>query len=427
MLRSNGKLFPLITIVFSLFFHVTESSAQQSTHSGFNPNDPPETPIRLAPYLTFGAQIEFEYKYDRNLDLDGSKDEDISTLEPAFVMAFSFDPSKYFQAYADMKLGGEFIFEDGRTTEDKITFEFERAYILFKNLWKERLALQLGRQRYEDERHWLYEAELDGVRTLMQLGNFSTELSVNRGGLVDVDLINNDVASHINNYIAYNTYTISEETSVSAYFLFRDDRRDEENSPIFFGAHSNGELAPDFDYWLELAYVIGKNGTREINGLGFDIGSTYVFDAALEPSITLGYAFGEEKFRQSGIQGNESDFNAVAEFLYYGEVFDPELSNMSIFTADAGVNPTEESSIDLVYHYYIQTKASDTLGDSALDAEPDGVNKSLGSEIDVVVGYEQAEEKFALVLTLGYFIPGSAFPPDSENAFSTKFIIEYQF
>ena len=78
----------------------------------------------------------------------------------------------------------------------------------------------------------------------------------------------------------------------------------------------------------------------------------------------------------------------MPDFLYYGELFDPELSNLLILTAGTGINMTEESSIDIVYHYYLQHKASDELRDAGIDAEPDGESKRLGSEIDLIIGYE---------------------------------------
>jgi alginate production protein len=100
---------------------------------------------------------------------------------------------------------------------------------------------------------------------------------------------------------------------------------------------------------------------------------------------------------------------------------------MSIITAALGVNPSEETSIDLVYHYYRQAKASEEIRDSAIDADPDGINKSLGHEIDLILGYEALSEKVAVGLFFGYFIPGDAFPPDSGNAFLTKILMEYEF
>ncbi|MGH7891811.1 MAG: alginate export family protein [Thermodesulfobacteriota bacterium] len=428
IMNMDGKLVSLITVLISLLCAAHESQGQEFVRGGFNPDDPPEANIKLLPYLSFGAQLELEYQYQRNADLDTTNDEDFTTIEPALVVALSFDPSKYFQAYIDMKLAGEFEFEDGHTTKDRATLEVELAYILLKELWNDRLAFQIGRQRFEDERQWLFDAELDGARAFLFFYGIDAEFSVTRGGIVDVDLINRDAGDKTNNYITYWTYNFSEDTNIAAYFVFRDNTEDEEESAITLGAHSDGDFTDSLGYWLELAYAFGTNDSSNINGIGFDLGSTYVIYPTLEPSVTLGYAFAGKNFMQTGLQGNESDFNGAADFLYYGQLFDPELNNMSIFTAGAGINPTEESSsIDLVYHYYVQTEARDSLENSGIDADPDGRNKSLGSEIDLVLGYEGEESGFAAALVLGYFIPGNAFPSDAGNSFLTNLTLEYRF
>jgi len=294
-------------------------------------------------------------------------------------------------------------------------------------LLDDRFSFQIGRQQFDDERQWLYDAELDGARAFILHWGIVAQLSVSRGGLVNRDLLRKDTGDKTNNYIAYLTYFFNEDTNLATYLLARDDTTGENDSPIFLGVHSDGEVAGNLDYWLELAYVIGKEGEDNISGFGFDLGTTYVFDTALEPSLTLGYAFGTREFRQTGLEGNEGDFNGVVDFLYYGEFLEPELSNISIFTIGPGIKPTEETSIDLVYHYYIQTEASDELGDSSIDADTNGINKSLGSEIDLILGYEQLEEKLAIALSFGYFIPGSAFASDAENGFLTKLVMAYEF
>jgi alginate production protein len=428
IMRVDGRLVSLITVVISLLCAAHEAKGQEFVRGGFNPDDPPEANIKFLPYLSFGAQLELEYQYQRNTDLDTTNDEDFTTLEPALVVALSFDPSKYFQAYIDMKLAGEFEFEDGRTTKDRATLEVELAYILLKELWGDRLAFQIGRQRFEDERQWLFDAELDGARAFLFFYGIDAEFSVTRGGIVDVDLINRDAGDKTNNYITYWTYDFSEDTNIAAYFVFRDNTKDEEESAITLGAHSDGDFTESLGYWLELAYAFGTNDKSDINGIGLDLGATYVIYPKLEPSVTLGYTFGGKNFMQTGLQGNESDFNGAADFLYYGQLFDPELNNMSIFTAGVGINPTEEtSSIDLIYHYYVQTEARQSLADTGIDADPDGKQKSLGSEIDLVLGYEGEESGFAAALVLGYFIPGNAFPSDSENSFLANLTLEYRF
>jgi len=426
--RVDGRLVSVITVLISLICAAPESGSQEFVRGGFNPDDPPEANIRLLPYLSFGAQLEFEFQYQRNADLDTTDDEDFTTLEPALVLALSFDPSKYFQAYVDMKFAGEFEFEDSRTTKDRAVLEVELAYILLKEFWGDRLAFQIGRQRFEDERQWLFDAELDGARAFLYFYGIDAAFSVTRGGIVDVDLLNRDAGDKTNNYVTYWKYAFSEDSNAAAYFIFRDNTKDEEESAVTIGVHSDGDFTDSLGYWLELAYAFGTNDRSDTNGIGFEVGANYILYPKLEPSVTLAYAFGSKDFRQTGLQGNESDFNGAADFLYYGQLFDPELSNMSIFTAGVGLNPTEEtSSIDIVYHYYLQTEARDTLVNTGIEADPDGQNKSLGSEIDLVLGYEGEENGFAAALVLGYFIPGTAFPGDAENSFLANLTLEYRF
>ena len=154
------------------------------------------------------------------------------------------------------------------------------------------------------------------------------------------------------------------------------------------------------------------------------------------PHLILGYAFGsgdsdpdddrDRAFRQTGLQGNETEVGGLTPFRYYGEAFDPELSNLSIFTAGLGARPTAELSADLVYHYYLQDHAADELRDSALDAEPTGQSRRLGSEIDLVLGFEE-EGDFRIRGFLGYFMPGRAFADGADAALFARIEAQYEF
>ena len=436
-----GKYLLLIILIFypidqSFGQTLTSQFRSQSTRESFNPNDPPETRIQIAPYLTFGAQIEIEGIYEHNYDLDKNEKDDVFTLVPELSLALSFDPNRHIQIFANLVGNAEFVWENGRNN-DEYTLEFEQLYILFKNLVNDMFAIQLGRQRFEDERQWLYEAELDGARLFFLYDNLFSEFSVSRGGLVDRDLLNDDVSDKIDNYIFNTIYEFGEDTLAGIYLIYRNDTTEENESPFFVGFHSEAEVTDELEFWADVAYVTGESGSNDISGFGLDIGLVYAFDIEPEPYFTIAYAFGtgdsdpedgkDKNFRQTGLQGNESDYNGVVDFKYYGEVFDPELSNMSIFTAAIGINPNEETSIDLIYHYYRQSKASEELREIGIDAEPNGKSKDLGSEIDLILGYEGFGERVAVGLFLGYFIPGDAFPSDSGNAFLTKIIMEYEF
>lgn len=111
---------------------------------------------------------------------------------------------------------------------------------------------------------------------------------------------------------------------------------------------------------------------------------------------TLGFAFGsgdsdpdtdvDRNFRQTGLHDNSGKFNGNTKFKYYGEVFDPELSNMMIWTAGAGIRPSKNTSLDVVYHHYSQVDRSDELRDVDIDPDPTGKSRDLGHAVDLIVG-----------------------------------------
>jgi hypothetical protein len=194
-----------------------------------------------------------------------------------------------------------------------------------------------------------------------------------------------------------------EQTTLGAYGIVSDHRSGERDRPVFFGIQSFGTIADRLDYWADAAIVRGEEENRDIGGFGIDLLGAYRFDLPLSPYLILGYAFGsgdadpddgtDNTFRQTGLQGNEVEVGGLTPLRYYGEAFDPELSNMSIFTAGLGARPIEGVSLDLLYHHYQQDEAFDELRDSALDAEPNGENRRLGDEIDLVLGC-QSRSKF---------------------------------
>jgi hypothetical protein len=60
--------------------------------------------------------------------------------------------------------------------------------------------------------------------------------------------------------------------------------------------------------------------------------------------------------------------------------------------------------------------------DVGFDAEPTGLSKDRGSEVDLVLGYHELDN-VSLELFLSYFMPGRAFAEPSDDAFSAMFVI----
>jgi alginate production protein len=405
----------------------------------FDPDEPPETRYRLAPFLTFGAEIELDYAFRRNRDLDDRRDDDTSLLMPELSLAWSFDPAPTFQAFLNVVLARDFVLAEGvdeAGVSEDVALEVKEAFLRVGPLLGG-LSVQIGRQRFEDERNWLYDEELDAVRLRYERGTLAVELSASQDGLVRKDLLDPKEGERINNYVLHASYRPLDWIELEGYAIVRDDPAADRRRPVFLGLRSRGEPVEDLDYWLELGYVGGPDGPNRIRGWGVDLGATYELQAGPRPALTLGFAFGsgdldpddelDRSFRQTGLQENEADFGGATSFKYYGEVLDPELSNLAIVTVGIGVRPTEKFSLDLIYHYYVQHRASNALRDAAIDVEPSGRSRRLGSEVDFIVGLVEIFSRLDVKAVLGYFIPGPAFPGGTDGAWVVGAEVQFRF
>ena len=100
------------------------------------------------------------------------------------------------------------------------------------------------------------------------------------------------------------------------------------------------------------------------------------------------------EYRQTGLHLNEAKSGGVTEFLYYGEVLDPELSNLQIFTAGVSARPASGIFVDLVFHHYRLNEDNDTeIRGSELTAtmnsDPSKRSTDVGNEVDIVIGFRR--------------------------------------
>jgi alginate production protein len=416
------------------------SCDQSDADDVFDPDDPPDTRYQLAPYLTFGAEIELAYEYRKNLGLDGRRDNEAAGVEPELSLAFSFDPNPGLQAYLNMAVSREFVWksEAGRSKpSEDVHLDLVELFLWLRSL-PGGFSLQVGRQRFEDERQWLYDEELDAVRLRFRRGPVALELSLSQDALVPKDVLNPRRGDGINNYVLYASYNPLEDLVFDAYAIVRDDQSSpERRRPVFVGLRSRGEPIEDLDYWLDVGYVGGWEGSTRLHGWGIDLGATYEFQVALKPALTLGFAYGsgdgnpgdhtDRSFRQTGLQENESDFGGATDFKYYGEVLDPELSNLAILTAGVGIRPSDKFSVDLVYHFYLQPHSAAFLRDAGIDAEPSGRSRRLGSELDLIVGLQDIYDRLEVRAVAGYFSPGTAFPERDGGAWIVRAEVQFRF
>jgi alginate production protein len=405
-----------------------DGAREQGPRPDVGTDVPPEPRTRVAPFLTLGAQLEVEYMFARNFDLTDATRDDFSLLTPELQLALSFDPGPRVQVFVNLELSQELALAAPQPEERRLRVGLKEAFLHVKALAPGGLALQVGRQGFKDDREWLYDEELDAVRAFWQPAGLELQVSVSRLGLFRTDMLDHDSTGQTTNYLAYGRYRVGTAIAPAAYVFVRDDRSPARQRPVFFGLQAGGALGDALTYWLELAHVRGRDGSRQIRGWGVDGGATYTVDLPLRPSLTAAYAFGsgdsnpdghiDGAFRQTGLQENEARWAGITRFKYYGELLDPELSNLAIATLGLGLRPTKRSSLDLVYHEYRQDTASTALRGAALAADPSGLSRRLGRELDLVTGYDGVAG-LEVKGVFSYFIPGQAFPRADGSVFAS--------
>jgi alginate production protein len=308
----------------------------------------------------------------------------------------------------------------------------------------------VGRRNFEDPRLWLYDAALDAVILGVKPGDFNIEMSMSRENFWDLDLLTHVPRGEVTNYIAYAEYRGIEDHRLGGYYIYRKDAINQEGRPQFIGVRAIGRPTDSFNYWTELARVGGSDeNTEELSGGAYEVGGTYRFlGLPLQPSVTLGYAYGSgddspddrknNQFRQTGLQSNEGRFGGVTQFKTYGEALDPELSNIRIYTAGVGLRPSGSVFVDLVYHRYRLAQLADQLRSTNVTALmnqiPTEQSKDVGSELDVIVGFRNlfGIRGLGFETRAGWFLPGNAFrtdlgggPRDADPEFSLLGVFFY--
>jgi hypothetical protein len=395
---------------------------------------PPALPTRLEYEYSYGSESAVDYRADA--DLDERLRDDFLILTPELHGIVTYRPADWIETRLEMIIDREIKIQEEKlvTLPDgemvpapQRTFSLlvDQAYVTFKN-YTGPGELTFGRRNYEDERHWLWDTSIDVVRAEVKFGAFRAEAFAGREQAVDLDMVKRERPDRINTYTLYTDYRGIEDIKLAAYAVMRDDRSNQEGRPIIFGLRSQGRPTSTFGYWVELAHMRGRDeDARSFSAFGLDVGATYRFAGVpLNPSITLAYATGtgddnpergsNNEFRQTGLQSNEVRFGGVAEFIRYGEVLDPELSNLEILTFGLGFWPIQDVSVDLVYHRYRLNEYAEELR-SPLTARMNQVemyrSKRVGQEFDVVVGLRSifGVRRLGMDLRFGWFFPGKAF------------------
>jgi alginate production protein len=309
------------------------------------------------------------------------------------------------------------------------------------------LNFDVGRLDFEDDRRWWWDEELDAARIGFETDTveitlaLAYELASERSDRSEVDAEHERVLR----WISESSWDFSRNHSFQLFLLHQDDhsptepvgqlvavdREDDSDARLTWaGARQTGifDLGPRgyLGYWLDAAVVRGREHALEfldpsdghveveevershVRGWAFDAGISWLLPLAAEPRLFGGYAYGSERFRQTGLHANEAGFGGVELFNSYGLLLQPELSNIGIVTLGAGLGVLRSSSLDLVYHAYRLDEPAEDLSDSLLQAELSGRDEKLGHEVDLVLALEEWE-RFELDVAVAGFRTSHAF------------------
>ncbi|MBL8343840.1 MAG: alginate export family protein [Rubrivivax sp.] len=318
-----------------------------------------------------------------------------------------------------------------------------------------RWSLQAGRVKLLDQRAWWWEEEVDTLRARHDSGTWRLDAGIARELLrkSSADRGVQPDARGVTRFFGQATWPWAPRHALDVFWLVQHDRsprpavgavfRDEDDTDPsdlrarWVGLRALGEWRVEngarLAYWADAAWLSGRehvsafdaqaDGTfravgaseRRVHGNAFDIGATASLALLLRPSLTVGYAHGSPRFRQTGLQENKTRFASGKRWQRYGELVQPELSNLSVASVGTGVRVLADSSIELMLHCLRQVRASDHVPGSRLSAKPQGTSRHLGREVNLLVALRE-HSRIEFSFEASHFKPGTAFAPGERQA-----------
>jgi hypothetical protein len=425
--------------------------------------------------LTIGGKYELSPEHRANYDLEDDGDRDLTRVNQEFNLELLYVYSPSMAAFIETQV--VYTRDDRGDGEDDSEFDIRRGQSwIHYTFWPEAgLSLQIGRQNLQEKRSWWWDADLDTVRLHFDRGAVHAELGLAEEVFpVSIDDEIPAEFEDVTRVFGRWHWEWASRQQLEFFWLSERDRSDafQENVVVpedlvdeidaeldWFGARALGKWKTKpigtLYYWADIASVRGNehltsftdagdgsiavDGTHriDVHGWAVDAGLTLRTKGPQRLSFTAGYAVGsgndqpdndtDRAFRQTGLNLNKGKFQGVARFRYYGELFRPELSNLSVITFAMGRRFFSASSIDLIYHNYRQVHAQPFMRSARIKAPLSGEDSDVGDEIDLVIGVEEWRH-WELTLMGSIFLSGDAYGPSSgEKAYRADLQLKYIF
>lgn len=445
--------------------------------------------------LIIGGEVGNSVNFRGDYELDDAEKDDLARLDQGIELEFFYRPSRNVSIFFEAKSSREqVVYDEQREGGLESRIYRGEMWIYFSRLLGTPLALQVGRQRFREDREWWWDSDLDAVRLYYLGRRFYAEAAISEelpGLHLDSEELDPEEQGLVR-YLGRLSLALHREHRLEGFYLRQRDRSGWQifrQSPDFSaeepadvdltwqGIRLNGALdlrfLGDAAYWIDSAMLSGreaffdedlfasalsaKGDDDRHDGDDVDDGSfapgrpgvqsrtlkAWAIDAGLsietalpgEPTLTFAYAVGsgdrkatavDETFRQTGLHDNNSKFNGVDRFRYYGELFRPDLSNIRILTVSIGLPFWQSSSLEVLFHKYWQDALS-TERISRLKAKPKGLSQHLGEEVNVVIGLEKWQH-FEVEIIGAVFRAGRAYgEQNGKFAYNAIFKIDINF
>ncbi len=405
--------------------------------------------------LRLGYELSMEKR--RNFDLNKARDRDRRTRDQELKADARMKVSPRITLFAQAVAISEVRHQraTGVVTRDE-GLQRGELWALIDELAGTPLALQAGRIPLVDGRTWWWDDDLDAARLMWRGDSWYVETGVGRELARKASYEPGIALQHrgVLRWFGQASWSWARRQSLELFWLrafdrsgtplpgalFNDRDADETDGRLnWLGLRGsgNGRVAGGqrWAYWADLGLVRGRetitafsdaagglqragaSSSRRVRGHAVDLGATWTFGELWRPTLTLGWAAGSgsapgaavnRNYRQTGLQENKVRLSGMKRLQRYGELFDPELSNLRVATASFGLRVRTDASIELAAHHYRQRVAAPIVADMRLSQSPAGISPRLGREVDLLFAWRPSSQ-VELTLLLARFLPGDAF------------------
>jgi alginate production protein len=317
---------------------------------------------------------------------------------------------------------------DRNLPPSELEADITELYALYQPGYLAGTVGQLGRQRFREPREWIFDEYQDALRLYYIR---SAPLVIEAAYIHAINPIKEKFTTWTDYFVRVRWYTDARSRFAAYVLARRDSDESRQRQPVWWGVRYVGQVTGAISSWADLVLQRGEDKLRPVRSYAVDLGATVTAaDIGWKPAFTLGYAKGsgdetnsdefDNTYRQTGYEDNVSRMSGRGRTKYYGNLLDPELSNLKVYTASVGIQPYRDGSLELVYHTYHQEYADDNLRGSGLvdpPARPNGVSTDIGWAMDIVIRIPRLWDALGMKWTLAMFNPGEAFAPRQANAY----------